>query len=362
MSARKPRLLLFLHDLAPFGAERVALGIARHVDRSAFDVTACSFAGDEALAPEFRAAGAEVVALRARRFLDLRAWLRLARLILSARPDLIQTNLAELSIPVRLLSLFLPGTRVIHSVQNPLSSEPWYWRLLNRLTFFLCAKVVFCSESMLAGDGASGRRFLVVQNAMELPPGGTGVPRAAGGGKTVCCVARLARQKGQDVLLRALALLAARGRRLRLLLAGDGEDLGMLKDLAAELKVSPQVSFLGRRSDIGAVLAASDIYAAPSRWEGLGISLGEAMLAGLPCVGTAIPGHADILRDGETGIAVLPEDPAALAAGIARLLDDPALAARLAAAGKKLIAERFSVAAMAKKYERVYLEAAGRAA
>lgn len=366
-AATPASLLLFIHDLAPFGAQRIALATVRDLDRGKVRAAVCCFGPDETLAPEFAAAGAAVTPLRARRYLDPLAWLRLAALLFRTRPDLVQTNLPELSVPVRLLALLLPGTRVIHTVQNPLSSEPWYWRLLNRLTFFLCARVIFCSESLLAASGVSGGRYLAVQNGMESPPrGAAAVPRevfgAGPGERTACCVARLARQKGQDVLLRALPVLAGRGLRLRVLLAGDGEDLAALRALAGELNVADRVSFLGRRGDVGDVLAASDLYAAPSRWEGLGVSLGEAMLAGLPCVGTDIPGHTDILRDGETGLAVPPEDPAALAAAMARLLEEPQLAARLAAAGRKLIEEKFSTAAMAKKYERAYLEAAGRAA
>lgn len=359
------KLLIFIHDLAPFGAQRVAFGTVKGLDPSKVRVAVCCFGQDETLAPEFAAAGAEVTGLKARRYLDLRAWSEFFSLLLRSRPDLVQTNLAELSVPVRLAALLLPGLRVIHTVQNPLSSEPWYWRLLNHLTLPLCARVMFCSKSMLAASGFSDAKYVAIQNGMDLAKApARGAVRAAfglaDGEKTVCCVARLARQKGQDILLRALAILAGQGRRLRVLLAGDGEDEDALRALAAELGVAGQVTFLGRRSDVGNVLAASDLYAAPSRWEGLGVSLGEAMLAGLPCVGAAIPGHADILQDGVTGLAVPPEDPAALAAGIARLLNDGELAGRLARAGRALVAENFSTPAMARKYEKVYLEVSGR--
>lgn len=360
------KLLIFIHDLAPFGAQRVALNTVKHLDKQKISVAVCSFGGDGTLAAEFRGQGAEVTLLGARRYLDPAAWRRLFSLILGSRPDIVQTNMPELSLPVRLLALFLPGTRVIHTVQNPFSSEPWYWRFLNKGTLFLCARVVFCSESMKAGAGYDGEKFIAVQNGMELipAPAGSGFRPDLGikqGEKVICCIARLARQKGQDALVRAVALLHGQKRNVRLLLVGDGEDSENLKLQAREVGVSDKVSLLGRRSDTAAILAASDIYAAPSRWEGLGISLGEAMLAGVPCVATAISGHADILKDGITGIAVPPEDAPALAAGIARLLDDPAEAGRLAAAARAFIKAEFTVESMAKKYEKIYLDLAGRA-
>lgn len=360
------KLLIFIHDLAPFGAQRVVLNTVKHLEKKLFSVTVCSFGKEDALAAELSGCGAEVVKLGARRYLDPSAWRRLFSLLLSSRPDIIQTNMPELSLPVRLLALFMPGVRVIHAVQNPFSSEPWYWRFLNTRTFFLCDRVIFCSESMREAAGYGGGKFLTVQNSMEIESAvpGSGLRGEFGIGrdeKVICCVARLTRQKGQDILIRAIAILSAQRANIRLLLAGDGEDAEDLRRLALELGVSGKVSFLGRRSDISSILAASDIYAASSRWEGLGLSLGEAMLAGLPCVGTAISGHADILKDGVTGTTVPPEDPSALAAGIARLLDDPTEAGRLAAAARELIKAGFTAESMAKKYERVYLDLAGEA-
>jgi len=371
MAAQKRvKILFFIHDLAPFGAQLVTLNIAKYLDKAAFSLTVCSFWGEETLAKEFITCGAEVVFLRARRVLDLSAWLRLARLLLKERPDIVQINLPELSVPVRLLALFLPGVKIVHSVQNPLSSEPAYWRLLNRATFRLCWRVIFCSESIKAeagyGKGAGKGRFRAVQNGIGLlpaPASGRAAMRTSlgikDGEKVACCVARLTRQKGQDILIHAASRLKKDGRRLRFLLAGDGEDLPLLKDLSVRLGVEEEIVFLGRREDIAAVLGASDIYAAPSRWEGLGIALGEAMLAGLPCVGTAIAGQADILKDGVTGLVVPPEDPAALAAGIARLLDNGEEASRLAAAALELIRGSFIVKEMSAKYEKIYLELAG---
>ncbi len=352
-------LLMLIHDLAPFGAQRVALNILKYSDPGKLRVTVCSFGKDNALAAEFRAAGAEVIELEASRYLDLKAWTCFFGVVSVLRPDIIQTNLAELSVPLRLLRIFLHGARIVHTVQNPLSSEPWYWRLLNRATLFLCAGTVFCSEGIKAEAGLSGKKLSVIQNGIRQLPAAAGRPlrRELGIGedaKVVCCVARLARQKGQDILIRALAMLAAEYPELCLLLAGDGEDRGMLESLAAAEGVGAKVFFLGRRADVAEILASSDIYAAPSRWEGFGLSLGEAMLSGIPCVATLIPGHTDMLRDGITGVAVPAENPAGMAAGIRRLIVDAAAAREISRAASGFISLNFNVKDMALRYQELY--------
>ncbi|MEK7720855.1 MAG: glycosyltransferase [Elusimicrobiota bacterium] len=365
-AAGKIHLFIFIHDLAPFGAQRVALQTVKNINKCLFRVTVCSFGGDKTLAPEFIACGAEMVFLGAGRFSDLSAWLRLAARLFRSRPDIIQTNLPELSFPVRLLSLFLPGLRVVHSVQNPLSSEPWGWRFLNRATIGLCDAVIFCSrgicEEAAPSLKRSGGKFFVVQNgiSMETAPAAAGFALRRELGinedeKVIGCVGRLSVQKGQDVLIEALEQLVKQKRRVRLLLAGDGETFYELKALVRRLGLEREVLFLGRRADIARILAACDVYAAASRWEGLSVALGEAMLAGRPCAATKIPGHADLLRDGITGAAVPTEDATALAGAISRLLDDPAGAQRLAAASAELVRTEFTVEKMAEKYEKLYL-------
>ncbi len=366
----KIRLLLFLHDLAPFGAQRAALYTAKNLPREKFSVTVCSFGGDAALAGEFRKAGAEVAELKAGRYLDLSAWLRLFALLHSFKPDVVQTNLPELSVPVRLMALFIPGVRVLHAVHNPFSSEPWYWRAANLLTFPFCAAVVFSSEGLMGYELADRpglrARSVAIPNGVEArgaPAGARAAVRKelglSEGEKVIVCAARLTAQKGQDLLIRAVSELSRRGKELRLLLAGDGEERDKLEKLSAGSGLEDKVIFLGRRSDIGSLLAAADIYAAPSRWESFDIALGEAMLAGLPCTGTAIPGHADLLKDGVTGLSVPAEDPSALAAAIEKILGDPAGAARRAAAARELVNEKFGTAGMARKYEKIYMGLAG---
>ncbi|OGS08647.1 MAG: hypothetical protein A2270_02225 [Elusimicrobia bacterium RIFOXYA12_FULL_51_18] len=363
----KEHLIIFIHDLAPFGAQRVALNIVKYLDKSRFCVTVCSFWGDETLAPELAACGAEVVFLRARRFFDLAAWWGLARLLCRSRQAIVQTNLPELSIPVRLFAVFLSGLKVVHTVQNPFHSEPWYWRFANRITLPLCGAVIFCSRSLREVSGLDSGfpavRSFVVQNGVGIEAVSASardeLRKEMGVGaeeKLICCVGRLVRQKGQDVLIEAAAILAKEKRRFKIALAGDGEMKEEFQKMSRRAGLEEKILFLGRRADVSRVLSACDIYAAPSRWEGLNISLGEAMLSGKPCVATDIPGHADILENGVTGVAVPAEDAAALAAGIDQALDKPDEAGKLASAALELLRSGFGVAKMAAEYQKLYLE------
>jgi glycosyltransferase involved in cell wall biosynthesis len=116
------------------------------------------------------------------------------------------------------------------------------------------------------------------------------------------------------------------------------------------------VHYLGRRSDVPDLLEACDVFALPSRLEGLGVAALEAMARGRPVVASAVGGLAETVVSEATGLLVPPEDPAALAAALARLIEDPTLARRLGAAGAKRVAEHFRAEQMVGAYEALYRE------
>jgi glycosyltransferase involved in cell wall biosynthesis len=159
-------------------------------------------------------------------------------------------------------------------------------------------------------------------------------------------------RKGLDVLLRAVASL--RDPRLCVLLAGDGPEAAALRALAAELQLGSAVQFLGRRNDAGDLLAACDLFVLPSRAEGLGVAALEALGAARPVIASKVGGLADLIQHERSGLHVPPDDPAALAAAIARLRDDPLLRERLAAAGPARVDEGFRVAQYVERHLAVY--------
>lgn len=164
----------------------------------------------------------------------------------------------------------------------------------------------------------------------------------------------LVRRKGVDVLLDALARLASGGLRPALWVAGDGPETAALTKQARDLGLQECVRFLGRRDDVGDLLAACDVFVLPSRREGLGVAALEAMAAGRAVVASRVGGLQDAVVDERTGLLVPPEDATALAAALARLLRDRSLRDRLGAAGPGRVAQGFLPDQMVAAYEKLY--------
>ncbi len=210
----------------------------------------------------------------------------------------------------------------------------------------------------------------VVTNSVDLPaaePGGPGgepgaPPREPG---LVVCTARLVEKKGIDVLIRAVATLAADRPSLRLELIGDGPQRAEYEALAASLGAAGSITFRGALpySEVTVALRRASVFALPAReardgdTDGLPVAILEALAYGVPVVATPIAGIPEAVIDGETGLLVAPEDVDATAAAIAALIDDPARSARFGAAGRALVAERHDSATSAATLSRLFRSA-----
>jgi glycosyltransferase involved in cell wall biosynthesis len=152
-------------------------------------------------------------------------------------------------------------------------------------------------------------------------------------------VGRLVPQKNHALAVEALALLPD----VRLAILGEGELRGELERLVEERGLAGRIVLPGVRADARAIVAAADVLVLPSRWEGLPLVVLEALAAGTPVVATAVRGVRELLADGSTGLLVDPDDPAALAAAVRRVLAEPGLAALLAGEGRRLAARHGEV-------------------
>lgn len=310
---------------------------------------------------------------------DLRALAALIGLIRRERYTLVQTGMTTAGFVGRLAAWLARAPVIIQDAQGwPVTEhsslgERIVYTPLSYLAGLLSTRVV------CAGHGTARlaeqlhtcprRRLAVIPNGIDptpfLDPGRTAQGRALRrelGLADDCLVIgnanRLAPQKDNATLIRAMAALAALlpERQATLLLAGDGPERPQLERLVAELGLGAQVRLLGFRRDIPALLAAIDIFANTSLWEGLSISLLEAMAAARPIITTAILPNAELISHEQTGLLTPPRDPAQVAAAIARFARDPALAASCAAAARRRALEHYTISRRIEQLWQLYLE------
>lgn len=178
-------------------------------------------------------------------------------------------------------------------------------------------------------------------------------------GPVVGIIARLSPVKGHKFLLLAMKEVLKKQPDAQILIIGEGPEKKELADLTIKLGLGECTFIEESVFDTTVPLSIMDVFVLPSIQEGLGLTLMEAMVAGVPVIGSNVGGVYSLIKDGQTGLLVPSQDPAALAAAILRLLADRGLALNMAKAAKALITQKFSLQEMAKKIEAIYKEAAG---
>lgn len=171
-------------------------------------------------------------------------------------------------------------------------------------------------------------------------------------------VGRLVWVKGLETFLAAAARLAPVHENVRFLVVGDGPLRSELERRARRLGLDGRLVFTGHRSDVPALLRVMDIHVAPSVTEGFGMAVLEAMHAAIPSVATAVGGHPEMIRDGETGFLTSVGDSDGLADRVERLASDPALRASLGWAARARAEGVFSHATFVERLESLFAEAA----
>jgi glycosyltransferase involved in cell wall biosynthesis len=281
--------------------------------------------------------------------------LLLVRLARTLRADIVHTHLVHADVYGGLAAR-LRGTHLVSTKHNDDPFRIGPFRFVERGLSRLTDRIVTITDAL--------HRFTVDQVGVPADKvetihyGLDGVPDAWGvnppddvpeGARVLLAVARLTDQKGIDVAIRALAELPDD---TVLVVLGEGPERATLLRLARDLGLESRVFLLGRVPDVAAWLGRATVLVHPARWEGFGLGVLEAMLAGLPVVATNVSALPELIVDGETGVLVEPNDAAALARGIARALDRP----ELGAGGLERARSEFSVGRMADRTAALYLK------
>ena len=303
---------------------------------------------------------------------DLIAFCALLRIIRRERPHIVHTHTSKAGILGRWAAWFCRIPVIVHTPHGhvfwgyfgPLQTrlfilfEKWTARITDAIVTLTPQE----REDHLRFHVAPEGRFTVIHSGVDLESFLSdrlqgeeaktvlGIPPEI---TVIGTVGRLTAVKGQEVLIRAASELIRRGERVFLVLLGGGELRRELEELSFRLGISEQVRFLGWRTDVARIMVACDIFCLPSRNEGMGKVLVEAMALGKPIVASDIGGIKNIVRPGENGLLVPVGDVEAWIEAIARLCRDPERRRRMGDAGR-LIAPRYSSDEMIKMIDQLY--------
>jgi len=364
-------VLTFLTNFLIGGTERQVVNLLRDIDRARFDVQLACF---QRLGPLLEEVAADVAlteypitTLPSPRTLWQQA--RLARHVRARGIRIVHSyglypNL--FAIPAARLA---GAELVVASIRD---TGDHLTRLQNALQKWACRAAdhvlvnALAVKTLLARQGYDAARISVIPNGIDVsqfrPRGSAlelrrelGLPAQA---PVVAVVSRLNRLKGVEYFLEAAAHVARRFGEARFLIVGDSLSAAYRDELKAgalRLGLADRAVFTGFRNDISELLSDVSASVLPSLSEGLSNVVLESMAAGVPVVATSVGGTPEMLEHGVTGLLVPPRDAAALADAISSLLADPSRAASMGRAARQCVVERFSLEAMVRETERLYL-------
>jgi glycosyltransferase involved in cell wall biosynthesis len=297
---------------------------------------------------------------------DAQAILRLARLIREERPTILHTHTAKAGAVGRIAALLAGSARppiIVHTFHghvlrgyfNPLTTIAFRTleRWLARLTTVLIAVSPEVRDDLVKLHVAPANKFRIVRLGIELDErtGGNEAARVEARRQlgvsddafVVGWVGRMTAVKRTDDVVRALRGLIDRDVDAYLCLVGDGPDRDHLERFAHELGVVKRCLFLGYQQDVAQFYGAIDAFLLPSVNEGTPVSVIESLAAQRPAVATRVGGTPDVIRDGVDGFLVDVGDADALSDRLAELAADPERRARMGAAGRERVLERYAV-------------------
>lgn len=358
------------------GAQGNTLHTARTLDKSRYDaLIICGRRGDlDRSVPDANIVRAEHLVREISPLEEARAFFELRRLLKDLKPDIVHTHSSKAGILGRLAARSAGVPVIVHTFHG-FGFHPLQNPLVRGLYVFMekvCARfsdaLVFVSRSNIETARAAGigdpARYRLIRSGVALAAYPAKVDRALkraalgldSSDTVILSVGNTKPQKNPGHFIEAARRLAPKFPSARFVFAGGGSDLRKYQDKVSELGLGKACRFIGWREDTAELLAASDIFALTSRWEGLPRALVEALRTGLPSVCYAADGVSDILATGKNGCLVPAGDLDGFCSSLESLLGDAALRAKLAAGAAATDLGEFDIDFMVRQQEELYEE------
>jgi len=366
---RPVRLTYVITDLALGGVPLHLYRLATHLPRDRFRINVVSLADAGPVGEMLVSAGIAVSSCGAQASRDLKALVRLRRVLESTQPDVLHAMLFHANIACRLLGPLagVSTNRIVCEIQTVEIERRWHL-VLDNLTCRLCRFEVGNSPSVVAHLHRRAHlpvsRLVCQWGAVDLSNilAAERADRATLGvspdDSLVIWTGRLDPVKGFEEMLSAFARLR-RTREATLLLVGEGPYRPTVERLIAEQGLGPCVKLLGRRTDVPSLLKMADAFLFCSRTEGLPNSLLEAMAAGLPVVATDVPGCRDVIIEGKTGLLARAGSATEIERRLAQVLGNRRLAANLGRQAQAWVRDHLDVREWAERWAAMYRGIAG---
>jgi len=362
------RVLHVVLSLNPGGTERLVVALAERLGTSTPTAVCCL---DEigAWGEALRLSGVPVASLDRRQGFHPALGRRIATLARDHRADVIHCHHYSPFVYAALSRAFYGGARLLFTEHGRLADAPpsAKRRLANAVLARLPDQVFAVSADLkahLVREGFRSDRIRVLHNGIDVgplptPEDRTAARQALGVGDDGCLVATVARLdpvKGLGTLVDGFARLRASDPRARLVIIGEGPERQALQKQTVERNLQESVRLLGHRDDARRLLAGVDVYVNSSTFEGISLTILEAMAACLPVVATRVGGNPEII-DASCGVLVEAGEAGALAAELAALSGSPGRRLELGSFARQRVERHFSLDRMVREYSLVYRNA-----
>ncbi|WP_337870538.1 glycosyltransferase [Meiothermus sp.] len=370
MTAIVPKRIVFvITTLGMGGAETQLVRLATGLKGRGWQVSVVSLIPMEYIAKNLEQAQIPAISLSMKPGSpDPRAVLVLARYLREQKPQIVHTHMVHANLLGRVARLLVPVPVLISTAHNVNEGSRWR-EIAYRLTDPLCDLTTQVSQAGLeryVDVGAVPKdkiRFVPNGiNSLEFSPNPQLRARLRGelGWEEQfiwLAVGRFAEAKDYPNMMQAFARVHALRPEARLMIAGLGEQMKAIQQLAQTLGLDQAVRFLGLRKDVAALMNAADGYVMSSAWEGLPMVLLEAASTGLPMVVTDVGGNREVVQEGQTGYLVPPGNPESLSAAMIRLMTLPEMQRqRMGEAAQAFVEQRYSLESVLTQWETIYAE------